>query len=179
MKSKSTLYVLVLMANSALGQVMDSLPNVTVKEEATLFPTIQASDYVNKHFVSIGNVILATSNFLPTTVEKAIVEMENLECTALLKRDTAALRTFWLRDFTQDAPQSDLLLGNNPIPYYVSLSRFLEKFTDLGNMVITSGTESFVLLNTNGKVENRKERHFSHTWVRKGFSWMLATKTRR
>lgn len=178
MKLKSTLYVLALIANSAYGQVA-APSNDSIDLETSVFPRIRASDYPNKYIVSRGNVILATSNLVPTLVENQIIDSENRECKALLDRDTAALRTLWLRDFTLDAPQNDLLLGNNPIPYYVSLSRFVQKFTILDNMVITSGTESFILLNTNGKVEERKERAFTHTWSRQGFSWRLSTKSHK
>ena len=75
MKLKSTLYVLALIANSAYGQVA-APSNDSIDLETSVFPRIRASDYPNKYIVSRGNVILATSNLVPTLVENQIIDSE-------------------------------------------------------------------------------------------------------
>ena len=69
-----------------------------------------------KRVIVKEHIAFTSVNLVLSATESQIIDMENLECNALLKRDTSALKKIWMRDFTLDAPQNDLLLGQNPIP---------------------------------------------------------------
>ena len=128
-------------------------------------------------WMSRGNITIAMTNFQLSPIENEIADLEGLECDALLKRDTAVLRRLWARDFTLDDPLNELVDGKNPLPYYVSYTRMVEKLTVIGDdMVYTSGKEFLQRLRTDGVVEDRVERKYFHAWTRKFGVWKLTTK---
>lgn len=105
--------------------------------------------------------------------------MEGLERHALMKRDLSALKNIWRGDFTLDDPQNEIVTDENPIPFYVSLGRMVENFYHADNAVYTSGSEFFQKLNTSGKVEDRSEWKFFHTWTRAHGVWKLSIKSHK
>ncbi|MEX2235315.1 MAG: hypothetical protein WD824_24340 [Cyclobacteriaceae bacterium] len=77
-----------------------------------------------------------------------------------------------------DDPLNELVDGKNPLPYYVSCARMIEKLTVMGDdIVYTSGKEYLQRLRTDGVVEDRLERKYFHAWTRKFGVWKLTTKT--
>jgi hypothetical protein len=101
-----------------------------------------------------------------------------MESNALVKRDTAILKKLWVRDFTEDdEPENKILhVGANPIPYYTYVSRQIQKFTDMGDVVFTSGIESSQKLRRDGSLDEMVKVDFFHTWTRKYGVWKITTK---
>ena len=128
-----------------------------------------------KHLVVRGKVSLFTTNFVLTTSETTIVELENLECQALLNRDTAALHKLWIKDFTNQSTGA-VIISANPVPFYVSLNRVIQHLTETDNTVMVSGEENSQLLKSEGKPDRIVTKTFSHVWMRKGFEWKLISK---
>jgi hypothetical protein len=124
-----------------------------------------------------GHIIIATNKLRLTLLEEEISEKESLECNALRERDSTALKNLWLRDFTLDEPQNELHIGKNTLPYYISLTRVIERFTILDNVVYTSGHEYLQRLKSDGKVNEATRRNYSHMWIKKFGTWKLSTKT--
>lgn len=131
----------------------------------------------NTRWISKDHVTIVTTKLRLTSIEEEILELESQECKALLKRDTAALKDIWLRDFTLEEPQNELHLGKNPIPYYVGIHRTIEKFIILENTIYLSGYENTGRLKGDGKVEAPIIQKFTHVWTKKPFRWKLLTKT--
>ena len=144
----------------------------------------KAADAYNTHTVTrtTDQVItkygkhLTTKTMALTPVETQIHDLEDAECEAMLKRDTATLRTIWARDFTLDDPQSELMVGENPIPYYVSFGRMIKRIDFMEDMVFTKGYEFVRLLKTDGTLADPEVREFFHTWVNKDEKWKLITR---
>jgi hypothetical protein len=135
-------------------------------------------DPTKQNFLVIkDNLTFRTSGIIMSPIEKEICELEALECKAILKRDTSVLRTLWFRDFTVDDPLNEVVIGKNPLPYYVSFSRMVENFSVLENMVFTSGYELVQRLKANAKIGDPVKRNYFHKWVRKNGVWKLASKT--
>lgn len=150
--------------------------DVTDRNQQRMFPYQRAAQ--TTWWLSRGNLIIAMTNLQLLPIENEIADLEGLECNALLKRDTAILRKLWTRDFTLDDPLNELVDGKNPLPYYVSYTRMVEKLTVMGDdMVYTSGQEFLQRLRTDGIVEERVTRKYFHAWTRKFGVWKLTTKT--
>lgn len=130
-----------------------------------------------KQLLIKDNLTFATYSLQLSFVEKEIFDAEALECTANLKRDTVTLRNLWGRDFTADEPLNELVMGKNPLPYYVSFSRMVENFMQKDDMVYTSGYETVQWLKSDSKLEEPIKRNFYHTWIKKNGKWMLVAKS--
>lgn len=133
----------------------------------------------HKKIVTRGNVSFATNNLVMTPLENEISDAEDRECKALLKRDTTALKNIWLRDFTLDEPNNEFVNGKNPIPYYVFVTRLVEKCSVTGSNVYTSGYELTQKLTPNGQLEAPVKNTFFHAWTNQSGTWKLSTRTRR
>lgn len=133
----------------------------------------------SKKVVIRGNVSFATDNLVMTPLENEIADAEDRECKALLKRDTTALKNIWLRDFTLDEPKNELVSGKNPIPYYVFVSRVVEKCNAIGSNVYTSGYELTQKLKAGGQLEDPVRSTFFHAWTNQFGTWKLSTRTRQ
>lgn len=183
MKLIFTLLISILLINWTFGQNVDSTTtHKTFNSFNTSFKGINSNSgsvmdsRKQKQLVIKDNVTIETYNLQLTLIETEISDMESTECKALLKRDTSALKNIWLRDFTLDEPQNELHTGKNPIPYYVSLNRTIEKFTILDNVVYTSGHEYIQRLKSDGKIDEPINKEFSHMWTKKFGTWKLSTK---
>ncbi|HTJ52457.1 MAG TPA: hypothetical protein VL443_23520 [Cyclobacteriaceae bacterium] len=131
-----------------------------------------------KKLIVKDNITFTTYSFQLSPIENEILDAEALECKALLKRDTSILKNIWARDFTLDDSSTKILMnGKNPLPYYAYLSRFVESFSTMGNIVYTSGYESFQQLKANGELEAVARRNYAHTWTRKYGVWKLSART--
>lgn len=128
-------------------------------------------------FITVDNITIATYNLQLSVMEREMAELESRESQAVLKRDTAELIKLWARDFTLDEASDKLVNGKNPLPYYASFSRLIERCTPVGNDVYTSGYEMVQLLPTNGPMKDPVKRTFFHAWTRKNGQWKLITRT--
>lgn len=172
------------MTNCTLGQTTDSTYTHKLSYEykgsfRDVNPLLQNFYDANgsKRWISTEHVTIVTTKLRLTSLEKEILELESQECKSLLKRDTAALKDIWVRDFTLDEPQNELHLGKNPIPYYVGIHRTIERFIILDNTIQLSGYENSGRLRSGGKVEAPIIQKFTHVWTRMPFKWKLLTKT--
>lgn len=131
----------------------------------------------NKIIIAKDNVTFLASRLQMTAEEQEIFEMEAMECKALLKRDTIVLKNLWERDFTANQPVNVVVAGKNPLPYYVSYSRAVENFMIKGDLVYTSGHETFQQLRSDSRLEDPIKRIFYHTWIKKFSGWRLVAKS--
>jgi hypothetical protein len=184
MKLNFTFLISFLLTNWAFGQTADSATTTAIINSFNpSFNAINSNaggsimdSKRQKRWITKDNVIIETYDLQLTQIEAEISDMESSECKALLKRDTATLRNIWQRDFTLDEPQNELQVGKNPIPYYTSLTRLIDKFTILDNVVYTSGHEYVQRLRSDGKVDESIKQDFFHMWVNKFGVWKLSTK---
>jgi hypothetical protein len=131
-----------------------------------------------KNVIIKDHISFTTYNLQMSLVENEIADLESMECTAILKRDTSTLKRLWTRDFTLDDLLNEMLVnGKNPLPYYTSYNRMVENFNSMGDIAFTSGYEFIQPLKANGKMENPVKRNYFHTWIRKNGIWQLSTKT--
>lgn len=189
MKSLLTLIVLFISTFTLFGQTSDSatIENSTFRNyissnQMKSFDSNQKSGFryqsrKQKQILSKDHLIFYTDYILMSPLESEITDLESRECTALLKRDTATLVRLWARDFTLDEPTNKLATGKNPLPYYVSFTRIVEKLGAFDNIVFTSGYELSQQLNLNGKLDDPIKRNYSHTWTKEFGVWKLTTNT--
>jgi hypothetical protein len=183
MKVTSVLLVSVILTNMSSGQTIDSTYTLktsdsfnTSSKDASPIISSFYDGRGQKRWFSKEHIIIETNKLQLTSIEEEISESESKECRALLKRDTTALKDIWLRDFTLDEPQNEIQISKNPIPYYLSLYRIIEKFTFNHNVMYTTGVEYMIRLRSDGKVEEQIKRKFTHVWTRKLFTWRLSSK---
>lgn len=179
------IFIASVLTNWALGQTPDSttIPKTT-KSFTTSYkevsPVTGGFFYGRgqKRWFSKDHVRVETNRLQLTAIEDEISELESIECKALLKRDTAALKYIWVRDFTLDEPQNEILVSKNPIPHYLSLQRVIEKFIILEDedVVYTSGYEIIGRLTSGGKTHQLTNRIFTHMWTKKFVGWRLSSK---
>jgi hypothetical protein len=170
-------YLFILLPSLALaqeGSIRRIIPNSSIGENTSLSNTYVLSG-PQKAILSRGDVSFVYYGLQLTALENEILDMEGLERHALLKRDTAALRQIWQRDFTLDAPQNKVIAGPNPLPYYIALSRLVERCTPVGDLVFTSGFEFVQELKPNGQLDAQVKRSFFHAWSKRFGQWKLST----
>jgi hypothetical protein len=127
--------------------------------------------------VSKENIVYYSSSPVASLTEKEIADLESRECTALKKRDELTLSRLWLRDFSLDKKQNEIVTGNSSLANYLSLSRVIEKITVINpDLVYTSGYESFQELTNSPKLQPRARRTFFHSWKRENGVWKLTSK---
>lgn len=153
----------------------------TISSSPTGERTNQSNTYVmsgeQKAILSRSGILFAYNGIQLSPIENQILDIEGLERNALLKRDTMALRQIWLRDFTLDSPRNKVMTGKNPLPYYVVLSRLVERCTPVGDLIFTSGVEIVQELNPNGQLAPQIKQKFFHTWTNQFGRWRLSTNT--
>lgn len=138
---------------------------------------LQFNSQKQQQIIVRGNVTFTTYNLVLSNIEEEIITLEKKECEAILKRDTAALKQIWLRDFTLDKPQNSVMISQNPLPYYASLTRSVENCNVVSHdKVYTSGWEHSQDVKLKGKLEEPVKQPFFHTWIRKNGVWKLAIK---
>lgn len=132
--------------------------------------------FVSKQILVKDHLMFTTYSLQLTPTEKEIFDVEALECTANLRRDTITLRNLWDRDFSIDEPVNEVVTGKNTLPYYVSFTRMIENFMQKDDMVYTSGYEMVQRLRPDLKPEEPVRQNFYHTWLRKNGAWKLVAK---
>jgi hypothetical protein len=127
--------------------------------------------------VSKENIVYYSTSPIASHVEKEIAGLESRECTALKKRDGLTLSRLWLRDFSLDKKQNEIVTGNGSLANYLSLTRVIEKITVINSdLVYTSGYELFQELTNSPKLQPPARRTFFHSWKRENGAWKLTSK---
>jgi hypothetical protein len=127
--------------------------------------------------VSKENIVYYTTAPTVSPIEKQIAELESRECSALKKRDGITLSRLWVRDFSLDKKQNEIVNGSNSLPNYLSLSRVIEKITVINDdLVYTSGYELFQEFNTSATLPPAARRTYFHAWRKDRGIWRLASK---
>jgi hypothetical protein len=185
MRSILTLFLLLPFTFSAYSQNLDS--TATERPRSRNFTSYNSQSKADrtfshlpgtqKYYISKDNIVFVTHNLQMSAIENEIADLEDRECKAILKRDTAVLIMLWTRDFTVDEPSSGLVNSKNTLPYYASFSRMVEKFTDMGDIIYTSGYEMVQPLKADGGIDDPVKRNYFHRWVKRNGVWKLATKT--
>src|SRR5947208_2182211 len=63
--------------------------------------------------VSKENIVYYSTGPVVSPMEKQIAELESRECSALKKRDGVTLSTLWVRDFSLDKKQNEIVNGSS------------------------------------------------------------------
>lgn len=163
----------------SFGQGTDSIHS----SRPASFKTINTTGLSNftgekqKRWIKIDDVTVETLNIALTSVEETLARAESMEIRALLKRDTVALKSIWLKDFTLDELHNKVHHDPNPLPHYLSLHRRIEKIFVTSDHAYVSGTEYAVQLKEGINVDTQVARKYAHMWIKELFGWKLATKT--
>jgi hypothetical protein len=162
----------------SFGQVTDSIhPTSPIPfKSITTNGLSNFSPEKRKRWINMDRVTVETFNIALTPVEEELARAESIEIRALVERDTAVLKTIWMRDFTLDEPHNTVHRDRNPLPQYLSLHRRIEKLTLVDDHAYVTGIEYAVHVSPDGKVNTLYTRNYSHMWVKKLFDWKLATK---
>lgn|SRR5690606_33460384 len=183
-----TLALIILTHTASYSQDSDTTTGVSLKRRSYLRPSssrisvegnsgLQFNSQKQQQMIIRGNVTFTTYNLVLTNIEEEILTLEVKESDAILKRDTATLKEIWLRDFTMDENQNRVMISQNPLPFYASLSRSIESCNIVSSdKVYTSGRERSQEVKLKGKLEEPVERPFFHTWIRRNGVWKLAIK---
>lgn len=172
---RSTLIFLVtLAATSTFAQIRDT---TTAQGSFNVNASSTFNQKKEPHYIVRDNVVLAMSKLFLTPVEDQIFNLEVQECSAMLKRDTSRIKELWQRDYTLDDPAKEIVTGKNPLPYYVSLGRVIEKLTVIEKVAFVSGNETYREIKYDGKLTDTAKRNFFHTWTFQNGSWKLTTRS--
>lgn len=169
----------VILIDRSFGQVTDSIHSLS----PTSFKTINTTGLSNftgkerNQWIKIDDVTIETPNIGLTPIEKALARAESMEIKALLNRDTLALKSIWLRDFTLVELQNKVYHDPNPLPHYLSLHRRIENILMTDDHAYVSGTEYAVQIKEDGKVDTEVAQPYTHMWLKELFGWKLAAKT--
>lgn len=110
-----------------------------------------------------------------------IRKLEEMECKATLKKDTAVLSTLWGSDFTVNAPINRVVKGgknalDRPVinqANYESFDRVVENVLLKGNIAIAMGNELVVNAGNKPVAERTVKRRYSNIWMQENGSWKL------
>lgn len=113
-----------------------------------------------------------------------IRKLENAEHTALLKKDTVALKNIWDKNFIVNAPinkvtpdrQHVLNLIKAGFISYTSFERNIEEMREIGDFVITMGSETVVPSLGRPRSGETIQRRFTHFWQYKNEHWRLVAR---
>jgi hypothetical protein len=110
-------------------------------------------------------------------IQKQIWVLEELECNALRKRDTAVLKKLWAHDFsfsgTNNGSASD---QNMLLPYYAHFSRQNECLHIKGDVVFAMGYELVSQFSSDIKIGKPVKRRYTNIWEKKNGAWRLVGK---
>lgn len=171
---KSISYLILLISFNSFAQSSDSTylnsTDSSQRKTVTYFPKM------TEHLVVKNNIAFSTTLAPKTQTETEIWDLEEMECKALLKRDSVTLQKLWDRDFTLNAPLNKVVTGKNPLPYYISFTRLVERVSVIDNAVYTWGIESLIPLESHGKPGDPIKRRYGHVWMKKYGVWKLVSK---
>lgn len=131
-----------------------------------------------KRIVGKDHVLLWTTNLVLSVAENTVLDLEERECVAMIKRDTSALRQLWSRDFTMDNPANEVMVSANPLPFYVSMHRMIEQlWASDHNFISVTGEETVQVLKSKGTPAPPEKRKFRHIWSNQGGKWKLTSRS--
>jgi hypothetical protein len=165
-----TLFIYCLLLAYKCPAQIFSANDTTAASRPILFGASQNQLIIKDH------VVFSSPNIKMSSIELEISDLEEIECKAILKRDTITLIKLWDRDFTLDAPSNELATSKNGLPYYVSFTRIVEHLNVIGDFVYTDGYELLRPLQANLNIGNPIKRNYLHVWSRKSGSWKLISK---
>lgn len=176
LKITLTVFILILQLNLVSGQDRDQ-SSITSHKPITATGLSNFSPNKQKRWIKIDEVTVESFNIALTPIEEQLAKAESVEIKALLERDTLTLKNIWLQDFTRHKTYNNVYHDQNPLPYYLSLHRRIEKILIAGNHAYVSGMEYAVQIQDDNSVNTQVERKYTHMWIKELFGWRLATKT--
>ena len=116
-----------------------------------------------------------------SSVENTIRNLEQLECKAVLEKDTATLRKLWADEYTVNSPANRVVTGgkntlDRPVINQadnVSFTRNVEHVTVKGGYAIAMGNELVVPRSTGATPSTPVKRRYSNVWLMDKGQWKL------
>jgi ketosteroid isomerase-like protein len=114
------------------------------------------------------------------TTETEIKNLEQNEVQAVLNKDTIELKKLWDKDYVVNNPENKIVLAklnsvDRPVlqKQRTSFTREVEKIIINGDVAISMGRETVVVMDDNTKTEQTVERRYTNIWMKKDGSWKL------
>ena len=117
-------------------------------------------------------------------LENEIRTLEVMEYTAMLKRDTVALKILWASDFIANTPANRITLSRQElfdlikagIFNFSSFTRTIEKVILKDCIAITMGSETVVPVGNTPRKGQTIVRRYTNIWIKQDDTWRLAAR---
>ena len=140
--------------------------------------TIAALFFPSMLFISTGMYGQAADN-----PSREIRQLEEMERTAELKGDTAALFSYWSPNYVVNNPNNMILMAAQIKSFIrkggiakTSFTRDIEKITFSGALAIVMGSETYDAKENKNQPDNPVTRRFTNVWVKTEKGWLLAAR---
>ena len=168
------LWIFVLISVHSYSQNQDTTQN-SVEVITKNYSYSQGKSPFDHYVINDGSVNFKSSGFGDSQLFEKIVGLEMRECDALKARDSIELMMLWVRDFTLDETQS-LVSNKGGIPFYIGLSRTIEKVTPIDSVtVMCTGIEFQRQIGTY-HTDTGEKKNFFHIWTKINGVWKLTTR---
>ena len=112
-------------------------------------------------------------------VETEIRKLEAKEVQALLKQDTATLKSLWATDYVVNAPFNRIVLGHQldsvkaDTRHYSLFKREVEQVLVKGDVAISMGNETIEFIGNNPDAGKVTKRRYTNIWLKENGVWKL------
>lgn len=112
-------------------------------------------------------------------VEMKIRNLEAKEVKALLRQDTATLKTLWATDYMVNAPFNRIVLGHQldsvkaDTRHYSMFKRDVEQVLVKGYVAISMGNETIEFIGNNPEAGKVTKRRYTNIWLKENGIWKL------
>jgi hypothetical protein len=132
----------------------------------------------NVFVISLLVCVCHLSHAQDPSIEAAIRKLEQLECTAVLEKDTVTLRTLWADDYTVNSPGNRVVTGgrntlDRPVitqSENVSFTRVVEHVMLRAGLAIVMGHEVVVPKSSPAAAIRRR---YTNIWINDKGDWKL------
>lgn len=119
-----------------------------------------------------------------TNAESEVRKLEEQERQAVLRKDTAALRKIWDKNFIVNAPNNRVVLaGEDAVARpvitqmsYSSFTREIEQILVRGDIVFCMGNEMIIPMGNHPKAGKEVKRRYTNIWMKQTGSWTLVAR---
>ena len=135
---------------------------------------------MKKSTLTISLLVISFYVYAQTNqVETKIRNLEEKEVQALLKQDTATLKSLWAPDYMVNAPFNRIVLGHQldsvkaDTRHYALFKREVEQVLVKGNVAISMGNETIEFIGNNPEAGKLTKRRYTNIWLKENGAWKL------